>query len=148
MPIPDFEPSGLLPLGLYDCSFEELKNRFGSFEQTDRRPLLFAKLEAFILAARGSGFERALVVNGSFVTSKPSPNDIDLIIVVAAEHDLRADLSPSAYNVVSKKRVQKRFGFDIVAVREGTAELDDAIAFFQQVRGEPNLHKALLRLRL
>src|SRR5882672_6336055 len=92
MPIPDFEPSGLLPLGLYDCSFEELKSRFGSFEQTDCRPLLFAKLEAFIVAARAAGFVRTVVVDGSFVTAKPSPNDIDLIIVVAAEHDLRADL--------------------------------------------------------
>jgi len=49
---------------------------------------------------------------------------------------------------VSKKRVQKRFGFDIVAVREGTSEFDEAIAFFQQVRREPTLRKGLLKVPL
>jgi len=82
------------------------------------------------------------------VTAKPAPNDIDMIVVVAPDLDAQADLLPVAYNVVSKKRVQKRFGFDIVTVREGTSELDDAIAFFEQVRGRPELRKGLLSLRL
>ena len=76
------------------------------------------------------------------------PNDIDLIVVVASDHDLTADLRPGAYNVLSKKRVQKRFGFDIVAVREETSEFDDAIAFFPQVRREPTLGKGLLKVHL
>jgi hypothetical protein len=57
-------------------------------------------------------------------------------------------LSPAAYNVISKRRVQRRFGFDMVAVREGRTEVDDAVAFFQQVRQQPALRKGLLRVRL
>ena len=75
----------------------------------------------FVAEARRSQIVREIMVDGSFVTATPEPNDIDLIVVVARDHDLTADLRPGAYNVVSKKRVQKRFGFDIVAVREGTA---------------------------
>ncbi len=148
MPIPPLESSGLLPLGVHECSLEEMKARFGSFQGSDRRPRLFGKLEAFIAEARASQIVRSLVLAGSFVTSKPAPNDIDLIVIVARDYDLTADLRPGAYNVVSKKRVQKRFGFDIVAVREETSEFDDAIAFFKQVRREPALGKGLLRVHL
>src|SRR5438093_1101323 len=113
---------------------DELKARFGSFQTSDRRPQLFAKFMALYSEAKVAGIVRAIIVDGSFVTAKPEPNDIDLVIVVAPDHDLSADLSPAAYNIVSKKRVQRRFGFDMVAVREGTTEYDDATTFFQQVR--------------
>ncbi len=148
MPIPAFEPSGLLPPGVHDCPLEEIKARFGGFQGSDRRPRLFAKLEAFVAQARASRMVRELVIAGNFVTAKPAPNDIDLIVIVPGIHDLTADLPPAAYNVVSKKRVQKRFGFDIVAVREGTSEINDVIAFFHQVRGEPTARKGILRIRL
>ncbi len=148
MAIPVFAAEGLLPPGVHDCMVAELKARFGTFQSSDRRPRLFDRLEAFIIAAQASGIVRRLVVDGSFVTAKAAPNDIDLIVVVAADHDLRADLPPPAYNVVSKKRVQKGFGFDIVAVREATTELEDAIGFFQQVRGRPGLFKGILNIRL
>jgi hypothetical protein len=82
------------------------------------------------------------------VTAKPLPGDIDLVVVLVADHDFSADLSPRAYNVVSKKHVQKRFGFDIVTVREGTSEFEDAVAFFEQVRGDAVARKGLLRIRL
>src|SRR5438552_17030253 len=131
MPIPGFEEHGLLPPGVHACTLGEIKARFGSFQSTDRRPQLFAKLMAFLDEAKAAGIVRAILVDGSFVTAKLEPNDIDLVVVVASDHDLAADLGPGAYNIISKKRVQRRFGFDMVAVREGTSEYDDAAAFFQ-----------------
>jgi len=91
---------------------------------------------------------RWLIIDGSFVTAKPDPNDIDLILVLAPLHDLRADLLPAQYNLVSRKSVRRRYGFDIIAVRENTPEYDEALAFFQQVRGQRALRKGLLRLAL
>ena len=88
------------------------------------------------------------MIDGSFVTAEPEPNDIDLIVIIQGDYDFAVDLLPSQYNVVSKTRVRKRFGFDLVAVRENTAELDDAVAFFQQVRGRPGLRKGILKLTL
>ena len=131
-----FDEQGFLPPGVHDCTMNEIKARFGSFQSTDRRPQLFAKLMAFHGEAKVAGIFRAIIVDGSFVTAKPEPNDIDLVVVVASDHDLTADLGPAAYNIISKKRVQRRFGFDMVAVREGTLEYDDATTFFQQVRRE------------
>jgi len=148
MPIPAFTPDGLLPEGVYDCTVEELRRQFGSFQASDRRPKLFSQLEAFLAAARSSGLVLHVVIDGSFVTAESQPNDIDLILIVQGDYDFSADLLPSQYNVLSRTRVRKRYGFDLVAVRDGTQELDEAVAFFERVRGKPGLRKGILKLTL
>jgi hypothetical protein len=148
MPIPALNPDGLLPGGIHDCTLDELKVGFGSFQGNDRRPRLFAGLEIFLAEVRAAGLVRSILVDGSFVTSKADPNDIDLVVVVSSGHDFAADLLPSQYNLLSKFRVRKRFGFDMVAVREDTTGFDEAAAFFQQVRNRPHLRKGILRLNL
>lgn len=148
MPIPAFDEHGLLPVGIHDCALDEIKTRFGSFQGSDRRPQLFAKLELFLAEAKASLLVRSIVVDGSFVTAKPDPNDMDLIVELVASHDFAADLSPAEYNVVSKQRVHRRFGFDLLLAREGSAECDRWTEFFQQVRLEPARQKGILRLRL
>ena len=148
MPIPALDSNGLLPQGVHDCTVEEIKATFGAFQGTDRRPQLFLKLQAFVDEANAAQFLRSLLVDGSFVTAKADPNDLDLVLVLPQGHDVSADLSPAQYNLVSKIRVQRRFGFDIVAVREGTLACDEAIAFFQQVRRQPALRKGILRVNL
>jgi len=82
VPIPVFEPSGLLPAGLHDCTFEEVETRFGSFQGSDRRPQLWANFKVFFQEAKASGLVETLLLDGSFVTSEPAPNDIDIVIVV------------------------------------------------------------------
>ena len=82
------------------------------------------------------------------MTSKPDPDDIDLVLVVDPNHDASADLLPAQYNVLSKKRVRDRFGFDIIAVREDTREYEEAVTFFQQVRGHPGWRKGILKVIL
>src|SRR5712692_5514308 len=128
MPIPTFTAHGLLPEGVHDCTVEELRHYFGSFQVSDRRPKLFAQLEVFLAEVRASGLVRHVVIDGSFVTAETQANDIDLILIVAGDYDFATELLPSQYNVLSKTRVRKRFGFDLVAVRESTAELDKALA--------------------
>ena len=70
MPIPVLEKSGFLAPGVHECTLAEIRVRFGSFQGTSRRPDLFDKLEAFIVAARSAGIVRSLVVDGSFVTAE------------------------------------------------------------------------------
>lgn len=148
MPIPDFDPHGLLPVGVHDCTLEEVAARFGVFRGNEQRPRLMAKLEAFITEARGAGFARWVLVDGSFVTAQPNPNDIDLVLVLPATHDDAADLPPMQYNLVSRRRVRSRHGFDLLVAAENTSEYDQAVAFFAQVRGQRALRKGLLRILL
>src|SRR5437879_6566189 len=122
MPIPPLEDSGLLPPGVHECTLEGIKERFGSFQSSERRPNLFAQLASFVSEARSSRIVSSLIVDGSFVTAKPAPNDIDIIVVVRANHDFTADLRPIDYNVVAKHRVRQRYGFDILVARDGSIE--------------------------
>ena len=148
MPIPNLNEQGLLPPGIYDCSVEEIGERFGTFQSTDHRPRLYEKLQAFLQQVRSINLANAVILNGSFVTGKADPNDIDLILVLPSSHDLRADLAPMAYNVLSRRRVSRRYGFDVLVARESTREYTEYTTDFQRVRGQPHLQKGMLRIRL
>jgi hypothetical protein len=146
--IPPFNEHGVLPAGIHDCTLEEAKVRLGAFEGSDRRPQLWEKFMEFIHEAKASSLVEAILVNGSFVSSKPDPNDIDLVLVVVASHDFGRDLPPAQYSLLSQQRVRSRFGFDIVVVKNGSENLRQAIGFFQQVRQQPGVKKGILKITI
>jgi hypothetical protein len=148
VPIPEFNTHGCLPGGLHDCTLDELRSRFGVFQESDRRPRLFAQLEALVQACASAGLFEALIVDGSFVTAKPTPNDIDLIAVLRPGHDFERDLPMSEYALVSRALLRRRFGFDVVVVERDSALQATYLEFFSLVRERPGLKKGLLRLRL
>jgi len=148
MVIPPFNQDGLLPPGIYRGSLAEARGRFGAFQGSDQRPRLWARLVEYVREAAMSGAVEMVLVDGSFVTAKPDPNDIDLVIVLPASHDFSADLPAAQYDVLAQKRVRKRFGFDILVVKNGSDSLEHAVAFFQQVRQRPGVKKGLLEIIL
>ena len=101
-----------------------------------------------VRSATASELVEFIIIDSSFATASPAPNDIDLIVAVFAEHDFTADLSPHQYNVLAQQRVRRRFGFDIVVVKNETENLMWAVEFFSQVRQQPGRKKGLLRLKL
>jgi len=148
MPIPALTLDGLLPEGIYDCSLAEIGERFGQFQGSDRRCRLFQRLEDYVREAKVTGVVRAIIVNGSFVTDKDAPSDIDLIVISLAVGQLPAVLRPAEYNVLSKRHVRRQFGMDMLLAQEGQSELTEHIDFFAQVRNRPELRKGLLRIVL
>ncbi len=89
--IPLFNEHGRLPDGVHDCTLDEAAARFGGFQSSDRRPVLWTRFEEFVREAKACGHVEAVLVDGSFVTAEPAPNDIDLVLIVAANHDFAAD---------------------------------------------------------
>jgi hypothetical protein len=148
MPIPELTDEGLLPPGIHRCSLVEIETRFGRFQESDRRPRLCAALRAFIQEVEASGIIVALLVNGSFVTSKALPEDIDVILVVPQSHDFHSDLSPRDYNILSAQRVRRRHGIDLLVARAESDQYRRYLALFQQVRLETDKIKGILRLDL
>lgn len=118
MAIPTFNEQGWLPEGVYECTLDEAAARFGGFQQSDRRPQLWARFVEFVREAQACGLIDAIVLNGSFVSAAPAPNDIDLILVVSTHHDYAVDFQPSEYNVLSKRWVHQRFGFDLLNIND------------------------------
>src|SRR5579884_3307281 len=123
MPITEFNQLGYLPEGVHDCTFQEAERRFGGFQGSDRRVHLWTRFREFFKQIKAISFVQELLLDGSFATSEPLSNDIDIVVIVRKEHDLEADLSPGEYNLLSKQRVRRRFGFDIVLATAGTAEV-------------------------
>lgn len=72
--IPEFTTHGVLPQGIHPATLEEVLERFGGNER--RHQLLTGLIEALRLL-RAAGCRR-IYINGSFVTSKERPNDIDV----------------------------------------------------------------------
>lgn len=147
MPIPDLNEYGFLPEGVHDCSEEEIENRFGRFQRSDCRCRLMERLKEYLRQAKATGLVKAVIIDGSFVTDKEEPNDVDVIVVLRPGHDFDAELSPREYNAVSKLRIRRQFKFDALVGEEGQKELVNHIEFFGRVR-ESQIRKGLLKVTL
>ena len=148
MPIPRLNAEGLLPEGIHDCSLAEIRDAFGMFQESDRRTKLFERLEDLVTEARKSALFEMIIVDGSFVTDRPSPNDVDLIAVLRPGHDFERDLPVSEYALLSRTLLRRRFGFDVLVAEAGSRLHDTYVDFFGRVRENPALRKGLLRVRL
>ncbi len=78
--IPDFRSDGYLPEGLYRATEAEITFRFGASSR--RRRQLTLRLRRWVELARQVGALR-LVIDGSFVTAKDEPNDIDAVVLLS-----------------------------------------------------------------
>jgi len=147
MPVPELNPDGYLPVGVYSCTLAEVEKRFGSCKDTDRRIQLFSRLEQFVRELKQTGLVCAVIVDGSFVTDKSLPDDIDLIVALIQPVDFSIGILPSHYNALSRKRVRARYGFDVFVDPDKSAAYKEHVAFFQQNRNTTR-RKGVLRIDL
>ena len=133
--IPDLTIDGLLPEGVHACTMTEVQDRFGKFQRSERRIKLTNALGQYLAALRATGFVRRVIVDGSYVSSKEEPGDIDLIVVLDAACDFASEVRPADYNAVSRRQVRRRYGFDVMVVPEDSEALAEKFSFFQQDRG-------------
>jgi hypothetical protein len=124
----------LLPAGVHEASMEEIEERFARFQKSERRLKLFRRLREYLTAVAEAACGAAVIVDGSFVMAcVDEPHDIDLILVLPENWDTTADLKPYQYNLVSKRRVKREYGFDILVVAPGSADEQEWTDFFGQV---------------
>lgn len=142
MPIPPLTEEGYLPEGVHDCSLDEIKTAFGSY---GRRRFLFLRLVEFVEAAAKCELVEVVIVDGSFVTNALEPGDIDIALGIR-ERTETGLLRPIEYNVISKRRVKKRYDFDILAALAGSAEFEAHVEFFTRVKDRPGSVKGVLRV--
>ncbi len=148
MPIPPLNSQGLLPAGIHSCTIDEIEEIFGRFHLSDVRPRIFETFQSFVAELRASGLAIALIVDSSFVTSEPAPNDIDGFIIVRKNFSSADMLPPADYNTISSRNIRKRYRFDMLLARQDGIEEQAYIEFFQQVRRHPDLRKGILRIDL
>jgi hypothetical protein len=81
--IPAFRDDGYLPVGVHPCTEPEVTFRFGS--QGQRRRRLIVRLRRWIELGCDVGASR-LLVDGSFVTAKLEPKDIDAVMLLPSSY--------------------------------------------------------------
>ena len=145
---------GVLPEGVHDATMEEVEARFGAFRRTDRRVRLTERLRAFLAEAKAAGIAEAVILDGSYVSGRDEPDDIDLILVLRPGIDPASEFRPSQYNVLSRRVVKNLYKFDLITASEEEPLYAKYVDFFSNVRrGIPDPYtsrdrKGLLRILL
>jgi hypothetical protein len=85
--IPDFDNHGNLPPGIYKASIDEIIARFSPGIMA-RRLNTDSLLKLYNLV---KDFAHGIYIDGSYVTSKLAPNDVDVIVVLPKEFDFNSD---------------------------------------------------------
>lgn len=80
--IPPYNDDGYLPPGIHPATLEEIAERFG--QESELRQVQMQSLRWLVDLARQVGVQR-IVVNGSFVTDKLEPNDVDCVLLIGPE---------------------------------------------------------------
>jgi hypothetical protein len=141
--IPPFRPDGYLPEGVYVCSETEVILRFGSSGRRRRRLVL--RLRRWIELGRQVGARR-LLVDGSFVTAKEEPHDIDSVIFLPEDflQQLERELVPA---LELEEMLLTRRPEELFAAEDETDWQEWAI-FFSQTREPDRRRKGLVEIRL
>jgi hypothetical protein len=136
--IPKFRTDGYLPEGLYFASETEVLFRFGSSNR--RRRLLALRLRRWIELARLVGAIR-LLIDGSFVTAKPEPHDIDSVIFLPSDFKNQVAQGIEAA-IVLENMILTRRPEEIFAA-EDDIDWNDWIEFFSRTREADGRRKGL-----
>jgi len=130
--IPEFNDDGYLPPGVHQATLEEIAARFG--QETELRKVQMESLGWLVDLARRAGALR-FIVNGSFVTDRPEPNDVDCVLLIGpgfpndrdAEKELLDGLPFIELKMVGAEDfvlfVERTFASDRQAIPKGMIEV-------------------------
>jgi hypothetical protein len=108
--LPAFNQDGNLPEGIHQATEAEVLSRFAS--TSARRKWLGERLRDLLAAARSTSKLERVFLWGSFVTSKESPNDLDVLLVMTVDFVL--DRAPeSAQPLFDHAQARIRFNADV-----------------------------------
>jgi hypothetical protein len=110
MALPEFNDQGDLPAGLHRATLAEVVARFGA--RTEARRQATAVLRRVQQAAAATGKLERFVVFGSYVTAKPEPHDVDVVLVMKDDFSLAA-CDEAARVLFDHQRAQAEVGASI-----------------------------------
>lgn len=141
--IPAFRADGYLPVGLHVACEAEVLFRFGAPSRRRRR--LALRLRRWLELARQVSARRFLV-DGSFVTAKKDPNDVDAVILLADdfESQIQQGIEPA---LELEEMLLTRHPEEIFAA-EDNADWNQWVEFFSRTREADGRRKGLIEVEL
>lgn len=100
-------------------SITEVKARFGT--STPKRQFLFERFQVVFNLLHETGKVKHVYLFGSFAAAIPSPNDVDLFVVMAADFTTRG-LSEDLLSVFTHHACRMRYNADVFWVTEAIGE--------------------------
>ena len=141
--IPDFREDGYLPEGLHVATEAEMIFRFGS--ETARRKRLVLRLRRWIELSRAVSAVR-LFVDGSFVTSKPSPNDVDAVVWLP--QDFTEQVSAGSASAIELETMLLTRRPEEIFAAEDLRDWEDWLEFFSRTRESDGRRKGVVEVKL
>lgn len=141
--IPPFRADGYLPEGVYVCSEAEVLFRLGSSSRRRRRLVL--RLRRWLELGRQISAQR-LLVDGSFVTAKEEPHDIDSVIWLP--HDFTQQLEREYAPALELEEMLLTRRPEEIFAAEDDVDWEEWVAFFNQTREPDRRRKRLVEIRL
>lgn len=135
MAIPPLTSFGLLPPGIHNATLAEVENMFGS--ANDKRVALFKGLSAYADLLTEVGVFKGIFIDGSFVTDKPVPGDIDVIVDVDVPGMIKLLAHSLKDQIVDASAVKHAYGLHLFFAPQAPTLLN----YFQHLR----VDEAILR---
>jgi hypothetical protein len=88
LPLPHLNHFGELPEGVHRATITEVVERFGS--GSGQRQAVTGRLQRIYRVAHATRRLERMILFGSYVTAKPAPNDIDVVLVMEDDFDFGA----------------------------------------------------------
>ena len=112
--LPDFTGDGELPPGVHVANLCDFESRFGG--SSPRRLWLSRRLRSLVELAATTGKLRRVFVWGSFVTAKPAPRDLDILLIMDENFEVDG-ITGSAQDIFDSTRAKLLFESDVFWAR-------------------------------
>jgi hypothetical protein len=144
--IPDLQSIGglwkVLPKGIHNTSLEEVAARFAT---DDHRKRLFEGFCLGVGALRRAGC-KIVLLDGSFVTDKPKPNDYDACWDTASVDDTKLD--PVLLDFSDNRKAQKQKYLGEFFPESSKADANKTFRDFFQIDKYTGQQKGILSIKL
>ncbi|MEW6207316.1 MAG: hypothetical protein AB1631_03050 [Acidobacteriota bacterium] len=134
MILPEFDDRGDLPEGIYRASLKDVIARFGHGSR--QREFVTQRLTRIYELAQRTGKLERFIIFGSYVTAKPEPNDVDILLVMSDDF-LYSECDEETALLFDNQRAQRELGASVFFIRTTTVLLetvDEFIAYWQTKR--------------
>jgi hypothetical protein len=140
LPIPNFVTGGILPTGIHDCDLSEIES---VFVYNNRRQFIWQSLTSYFSQIKSVSDIDIICIDGSFVTNKEEPNDVDIVVEFSDYGRLR-DLSMSIPDLFMRQIVREKFGIDLLPFfHYPLSDKNDIREFFQLLRPQEAIDRGV-----
>lgn len=128
MSLPNLNDAGELPIGIHQATIDEVIAQFGS--GTLQREIVAARLQRIYQIAKDTGNLQQLIIFRSYITAKPEPNDVDVVIIFSDDFDLTV-CSEEVRRLLEHQQAENEFGASIFWIRPSLLLLETLDEFIE-----------------